>query len=104
MTGVTSEQFLATIQLPGMRKRWDPRFETGFVLERFARRSYSFYSLMKGMGWLVYPRDICGQQQIFEADNGEIVVIQTSIVDTDLAPEQSGKTRATLDVSGWQLL
>ena len=90
-----------------MRKRWDSRFETGFILERFSRTDYSFFSEMKGMGWLVYPRDIAGHQHNFISTSGkkneEIVVIQTS-KENELAPEQSGKTRATLTVSGWQLL
>jgi hypothetical protein len=60
---------------------------------------------MKGMGWLVYPRDIVGIQKNFggEKENGERTIIQTSVEELDLAPEQKGKTRATLKVSGWNL-
>jgi hypothetical protein len=60
---------------------------------------------MKGMGWLVYPRDIVGIQKNYggETENGERTIIQTSVEETELAPEQKGKTRATLKVSGWSL-
>jgi len=61
---------------------------------------------MKGMGWLVYPRDIVGIQKNYggETENGERMVIQTSVEESDLAAEQKGKTRATLKVSGWKLV
>ncbi|GAA5870478.1 hypothetical protein JCM16303_002019 [Sporobolomyces ruberrimus] len=105
--GVTSDAFLGgVIQLPGMRKLWDGRFVDGFQIARYSRTSFCFYSEMKGMGWLVYPRDIVGIQKNYggETENGERTVIQTSIEETDLAPEQKGKTRATLKVSGWSLI
>lgn len=89
-----------------MRKLWDGRFVDGFQIARYSRTSFCFYSEMKGMGWLVYPRDIVGIQKNYggETENGERTVIQTSIEETDLAPEQKGKTRATLKVSGWSLM
>lgn len=60
---------------------------------------------MKGLSWIVYPRDIVGVQRNYRKDeeNQEIFVIQTSVQEDELAPEQSGKTRATLTVSGWHL-
>jgi len=102
-----SQQFLSgVIQLPGMRKLWDARFVEGFQIARYTRTSYCFYSEMKGMGWLVYPRDIVGIQKNYggETDNGERTVIQTSVEESELAAEQKGKTRATLKVSGWKLV
>ncbi|GAA5838101.1 hypothetical protein JCM3766R1_004200 [Sporobolomyces carnicolor] len=105
--GVTSDAFLGgVIQLPGMRKLWDARFVDGFQVARYSRTSYCFYSEMKGMGWLVYPRDIVGVQKNYGGDvaNGERTIIQTSVVEDELAPEQKGKTRATLKVSGWSLV
>ncbi|GAA5855377.1 hypothetical protein JCM5353_001746, partial [Sporobolomyces roseus] len=94
--GVTSDAFLSgVIQLPGMRKLWDTRFVEGFQIARYTRTSYCFYSEMKGMGWLVYPRDIVGVQKNYggESDNGERTVIQTSVEESELAAEQKGKTR-----------
>lgn len=60
---------------------------------------------MKGFGWVVYPRDIVGAQRNYRSaeENQEIFVIQTSVQEDELGPEQSGKTRATLAVSGWHL-
>ncbi|GAA5965486.1 hypothetical protein JCM3765_003301 [Sporobolomyces pararoseus] len=105
--GVSSDAFLGgVIQLPGMRKLWDQRFIDGFQISRYSRTSYCFYSEMKGMGWLVYPRDIVGVQKNYGGDeeNGERTIIQTSVEENELAPEQKGKTRATLKVSGWRLV
>lgn len=56
------------------------------------------------MSWLVWPRDITGVQANYEEADGAVVVIQTSIEDEENLPAQSGKTRASLTVSGWQLL
>lgn len=84
---------------------------------------------MKGMGWLVYPvrlfsgsspfvfkrlcpdpclalqRDIVGVQKNYRTDeeNKEIIIIQTSVEENDIAPEQPGKARATLTIGGWKL-
>ncbi|GAA5821901.1 hypothetical protein JCM10212_002452 [Sporobolomyces blumeae] len=94
-----------TILLPGMRKLWDARFVDGFQLARYSRHSFLFYSEMKGMGWLVYPRDIVGVQRNYGTEvGGERTIIQTSVVEDETAPEQKGKTRATLKVSGWKLV
>lgn len=89
-----------------MRKRWDARFESGHMLARYNRVSYAFYTEMKGISWIVYPRDIVGVQKNFRSNevNGEIMVVQTSIIEDELAPPQHGKTRATLTISGWQLM
>ncbi|GEM06154.1 lipid-binding START containing protein [Rhodotorula toruloides] len=94
------------VQLPGMRKLWDQRFESGHMLARYDRTSFAFYTVMKGMGWLVYPRDIVGIQKNFHPEDGsetsERMIVQTSIEEKGWAPEQKGKTRATLTVSGWR--
>ncbi|GAA5922688.1 START domain-containing protein [Sporobolomyces koalae] len=104
--GISSDAFLGgCLQLPGMRKLWDTRFVEGFQLARYSRTSYCFYTEMKGMGWLVYPRDIVGIQKNYggETENGERMIVQTSVDEPELAPAQKGKTRATLQVSGWKL-
>ncbi|BGP28630.1 hypothetical protein JCM10296v2_000366 [Rhodotorula toruloides] len=102
-----SEAFLGgVVQLPGMRKLWDQRFESGHMLARYDRTSFAFYTVMKGMGWLVYPRDIVGIQKNYHpedgSEKGERMIVQTTIEEKDWAPEQKGKTRATLTVSGWR--
>lgn len=43
------------------------------------------------MSWLVYPRDICGVQKNYRSSNGEILIVQTSVDEPDLAPLQSGE-------------
>ncbi|KAK4050508.1 hypothetical protein OIO90_005091 [Microbotryomycetes sp. JL221] len=98
----TPDEFLAVLQLPGMRKRWDGRFQNGQILQRYNRHSYAFYTVMKGMGWLVWERDIVGAHKNYRSD-GEIKVVQVSIEEPESAPVQDRKTRATLTVSGWQL-
>ncbi|BGP44728.1 hypothetical protein JCM10450v2_000542 [Rhodotorula kratochvilovae] len=107
--GVSAEAFLGgVIQLPGMRRLWDSRFESGHMLARFDRTTFAFYTVMKGMGWLVYPRDICGIQKNYHPADGdaqaERLIVQTSVQEDGWAPEQKGKTRATLTLSGWRLV
>ena len=75
------------------------------MLARYNRSSFAFYTVMKGMSWIVYPRDIVGVQASSDGDaEGERLVVQTSVEEQEWAPEQKGKTRATLTLSGWQLL
>ncbi|SGY31314.1 BQ5605_C002g01221 [Microbotryum silenes-dioicae] len=102
----TSDDFLSILQLPGLRKRWDLRFDSGIMVRRFNRFTYEFYTTMLGMGWIVWPRDIIGIQKNYKSLelNQEVVVVQASVTDDEHGPEQSGKTRATVTVSGWQLL
>jgi len=90
-----------------MRKLWDARFQDGHMLARYDRTTFAFYTVMKGMSWIVYPRSICGAQMNVEPEDGdpqgERLVIQTSVDEPEWAPEQKGQTRATLTLSGWQL-
>ncbi|GAA5908739.1 hypothetical protein JCM8208_006774 [Rhodotorula glutinis] len=106
--GVSAAAFLGgVIQLPGMRKLWDARFQDGHMLARYDRTTFAFYTVMKGMSWIVYPRSICGAQMNVEPEDGDPqgvrMVIQTSVDEPEWAPEQKGQTRATLTLSGWQL-
>lgn len=126
---VTTDQVMACIQLPGMRKKWDrepatcvprrrhadcrirktARFEDGHMLARYDRISYLFYSSMFGYGWLVYGRDITGVQCNYRSTelNQEIIVIQVSVPDdgsyADFPGDESGKVRAKVHWSGWKL-
>ncbi|KAH8930138.1 Bet v1-like protein [Atractiella rhizophila] len=100
----TTDDYLAVLQLEGMRKTWDDRLEEGKMVERYRLRSFAFYSVMKGFGWLVWPRDIFGAQIVErEGPNGRIHVIQTSVIDKETLPEQSGKQRADLKGALWRL-
>lgn len=77
-----------------------------FIIIRYSRLSYCFYTEMKGISWLVYPRDIVGANRNIRSNelNQEIMVVQTSVVEDTLASNQSGKTRATLSMSGWEIM
>lgn len=104
----TPVKVLATIQLPGLRKKWDPRFDAGHAIARYSANSYEFYSLMKSPSYFVWARDIAGvQENIYNDDGKKIIVIQTSVKDEDNLPEAGSyaksRTRATVDVSAWQI-
>lgn len=98
---VVALQFLAgVVQIPGMRKLWDPRTESGFMLQRFSRNEVLFYAITKGKRFLAKPRDIVGVQKDYVEEDGSHLILQTS-VETDSVPEQAGLKRATLNLSGW---
>lgn len=104
----TPARVLATIQLPGLRKKWDPRFEEGHVIARYGPNSYEFYSVMKSPSYFIWARDIVGvQENVYAHDGSEITVIQTSVTDEDNLPEAGSyaksRTRATVDVSAWRI-
>lgn len=42
----TPQQVMGVLQLPGMRKKWDPRLEAGYPIRRFSASSYELYSVM----------------------------------------------------------
>lgn len=102
----TPAQVLASIQLPGIRKKWDPRFESGHAIARYGIRSYEFYSVMKSPSYFIWARDIVGVQENFHEEDS-ISVIQVSVDDDDNLPEagsyQKSRTRATVDISGWHI-
>ncbi|KAJ1028543.1 hypothetical protein NDA16_001709 [Ustilago loliicola] len=105
----TPSQVLAVIQQPGMRKKWDPRFDAANQLERYGPQKYLFYTYMKSPSYFVWARDIVGVQENIISDNGNrITVIQTS-VDADQYIDEAGsysksRTRATLEVSAWVIV
>ncbi|CDR39269.1 RHTO0S04e03422g1_1 [Rhodotorula toruloides] len=86
--------------MPGMRKLWDPRTEQGCMLQRFSRNEVLFYAVTKGKRFIASPRDIVGVQKDYVERDGSCMIVQKS-VETDVAPEQAGMRRATLDLSGW---
>ncbi|SPO23307.1 uncharacterized protein UTRI_01985 [Ustilago trichophora] len=105
----TPSQVLAVIQQPGMRKKWDPRFDAAAQLERYGPQQFLFYTYLKSPSYFVWARDIVGVQENTVHNNGErITVIQTS-VDADQYVDEAGsysksRTRATLEVSAWDLV
>lgn len=104
----TPSQVLAVIQQPGMRKKWDSRFDAANQLERYGPQKYLFYTYMKSPSYFVWARDIVGVQENIVTDNGDrIVVIQTSVDDKQYVDEDGSysksRTRATLEVSAWDI-
>lgn len=105
----TPSQILSVIQLPGIRKKWDPRFDNAHPLERYGPQEYLFYTYMKSPSYFVWARDIVGvQQNIISEDGSQITILQTS-VDADKYVDEAGsysksRTRATLEVSAWNIV
>ncbi|SAM80975.1 uncharacterized protein UBRO_02672 [Ustilago bromivora] len=104
----TPSQVLAVIQQPGMRKKWDSRFDAANQLERYGPQKYLFYTYMKSPSYFVWARDIVGVQENIVTDNGDrIVVIQTSVDDKQYVDEDGSysksRTRAALEVSAWDI-
>ena len=88
----TTDQIVTLVQVPGIRKKWDSRFETAWIIRRFTPLGYEFYSLgtldrdlvppvltkfhtffpgnsPPGLGWFINPRDLAGMSQIYVAEN-----------------------------------
>lgn len=105
----TPARVLASIQLPGLRKKWDPRFDEGHAIARYGPNSYEFYSLMKSPSYFIWARDIVGvQENTYASDGSDITVIQTTVSDEDNLPDAGSyaksRTRATVDVSAWKIV
>ncbi|CAE6463356.1 hypothetical protein ACGC1H_000094 [Rhizoctonia solani] len=94
---LSAPALLSAILQPSARHLWDSRFESGALLDRYGRRTYKFYSVQKGVGWVVSERDIVGVQHVQEGENGAFEVVQTSV---DGPPGDKGRVRATL-TAGW---
>ncbi|CAE6490150.1 unnamed protein product, partial [Rhizoctonia solani] len=90
---LSADSLLSAILQPSARHLWDARFESGALLERYGRRTYKFYSVQKGVGWLVSERDIVGVQHVQEGENGSFELIQKSV---DGPPGDKGRVRADL--------
>ncbi|CAE6529209.1 unnamed protein product [Rhizoctonia solani] len=99
--GLSGPSLLSAILQPSARHLWDERFASGALLERYGRRTYKFYSVQKGVGWLVSERDLVGVQHVQEGENGAFEVVQTSV---EGDPENSGRVRATLTCAGWSVV
>ncbi|KAK0547177.1 hypothetical protein OC846_004131 [Tilletia horrida] len=104
----TPEEVVATIQLPGMRRKWDVRFDGGYNVKRFTYTSYQFYSIAKTPSMFVWARDIAGvQDNILTDDRSELRIIQTTVEDEENLPDAGSyalsRTRANLEYAGWQV-
>ncbi|KAL9937896.1 hypothetical protein V8E36_003441 [Tilletia maclaganii] len=105
---VTPEEVVAAIQLPGLRRKWDVRFDGGWNIKRFSYTSYQFYSVTKSPSMFVWARDIAGiQDNVLDEGGNEIRIIQTSVEDEEDLPDAGSyavsRTRANLEYAGWQI-
>lgn len=102
---LSATALLSAILQPSARHLWDSRFKSGGLLERYARRTYKFYTVQHGVGIFVSERDLVGvQSTIFTEDENPSAgyeVIQTSV---EGDPENSGRVRATLTCGGWSVV
>jgi len=100
--GCTPSEFLTVMNYPGARTSWDPRTDSAEITRRWGRQLSQFYTVQKGLSWIISPRDIVGLQDTIFDDSGTIERVQCS-VDDPHSPPVSGKVRATLTIAGWVL-
>lgn len=102
--GLSGAALLSAILQPSARHLWDARYESGSLLERYSRRSYKFYTVQKGVGWIVSERDIVGVQAVVFANEedpaGGYEVVQKSVEGDE---ENKGRVRANL-CAGWSVI
>lgn len=104
--GVTPLELTGVTQLPGMRKKWDPRLEEGYPIRRFSQSSFQIYSVMKSPSYFIWARDIVAVQESYWNDaRDKMQLIQVSVTDDERLPEdgsyQKSRTRATVELSAW---
>ncbi|KAF9134270.1 hypothetical protein BGW39_007580 [Mortierella sp. 14UC] len=100
--GWTVEQINAVIESSGCRTTWDERFENLSIAETFNHNEYLFHVTLKGVGSLT-GRDLAGVT-IVDRDpmTSALYNVSTSVLDSTI-PENPGRIRAMLELSGWSL-
>ncbi|KAF8942697.1 hypothetical protein BGZ47_006210 [Haplosporangium gracile] len=100
--GWTVEQINAVIESSGCRTNWDERFENLSIAETFNHNEYLFHVTLKGVGSIT-GRDLAGVT-IIDRDpmTSALYNVSTSVLDPTI-PEDPGRIRAMLELSGWSL-
>ncbi|KAF9924731.1 hypothetical protein FBU30_005370 [Linnemannia zychae] len=100
--GWTVEQINAVIESSGCRSSWDERFENMSIAETFNHNEYLFHVTLKGVGSMT-GRDLAGVT-IIDRDpmTSALYNVSTSVLDPTI-PEDPGRIRAMLELSGWSL-
>ncbi|KAF9139584.1 hypothetical protein BGX30_007812 [Mortierella sp. GBA39] len=100
--GWTVEQINAVIESSGCRTTWDERFENLSIAETFNHNEYLFHVTLKGIGSIT-GRDLAGVT-IIDRDpmTSALYNVSTSVLDSTI-PENPGRIRAMLELSGWSL-
>ncbi|KAG0206856.1 hypothetical protein BGX28_001791 [Mortierella sp. GBA30] len=100
--GWTVEQINAVIESSGCRQIWDERFENLSIAETFNSNEYLFHVTLSGIGSLT-GRDLAGVTIIDrDPQTSALYNVSTSVLDPTI-PEDPGRIRALLELSGWSL-
>ncbi|GJJ73715.1 hypothetical protein EMPS_06073 [Entomortierella parvispora] len=100
--GWTVEQINAVIESSGCRQIWDERFENLSIAETFNSNEYLFHVTLRGIGSLT-GRDLAGVTIIDrDPQTSALCNVSTSVLDPTI-PEDPGRIRAMLELSGWSL-
>ncbi|KAF9428121.1 hypothetical protein BGZ94_003329 [Podila epigama] len=100
--GWTVEQINAVIESAGCRQVWDERFENMSVAETFNQNEYLFHVTLRGVSSLT-GRDLAGVTIVDrDAQTSALYNVSTSVLDPTI-PEDPGRIRALLELSGWSL-
>ncbi|KAF9187550.1 hypothetical protein BGZ51_007396 [Haplosporangium sp. Z 767] len=100
--GWTVEQINAVIESAGCRHVWDERFENMSIAETFNHNEYLFHITLRGIGSLT-GRDLAGVTIIDrDPQTSALYNVSTSVLDPTI-PEDPGRIRAMLELSGWSL-
>ncbi|KAF9980488.1 hypothetical protein BGZ75_008396 [Mortierella antarctica] len=100
--GWTVEQINAVIESSGCREIWDERFENMSIAETFNSNEYLFHVTLRGIGSLT-GRDLAGVTIIDrDPQTSALYNVSTSVLDSTI-PEDPGRIRALLELSGWSL-
>ncbi|KAF9375486.1 hypothetical protein BGX21_003779, partial [Mortierella sp. AD011] len=100
--GWTVEQINAVIESSGCRQVWDERFENMSIAETFNHNEYLFHISLLGMGSMT-GRDLAGVTIIDrDPQTSSLYNVSTSVLDPTI-PEDPGRIRAMLELSGWSL-
>ncbi|KAG0094428.1 hypothetical protein BGZ93_007223 [Podila epicladia] len=100
--GWTVEQINAVIESSGCRQIWDDRFDNLSIAETFNHNEYLFHITLKGVGSLT-GRDLAGVTIIDrDPQTSALYNVSTSVLDPTI-PEDPGRIRAMLELSGWSL-
>ncbi|KAF9586613.1 hypothetical protein BGW38_000987 [Lunasporangiospora selenospora] len=100
--GWTVEQINAVIESAGCRQHWDERFENLSIAETFNHNEYLFHVTLRGVGSMT-GRDLAGVTIIDrDPQTSALYNVSTSVIDPTI-PEDPGRIRAMLELSGWSL-
>ncbi|KAG0380090.1 hypothetical protein BGX24_010208 [Mortierella sp. AD032] len=100
--GWTVEQINAVIESSGCRQIWDERFDNLSIAETFNSNEYLFHVALQGIGSLT-GRDLAGVTIVDrDPQTAALCNVSTSVLDSTI-PEDPGRIRALLELSGWSL-